>query len=416
MAWRPLVVGDRRAALVAVIRDIVAAVDEIAATTVDQHVDRAILHAYVAHEEVAPDPDDRCGTALASAVTELLRSPTAPGLLGGAAGLGWAVAQLAEDETAELVCRRIDQMLLRLLADWRGPYDLVGGLVGFGVYALGRGEPGHALAVRVCEELSRRARSLGDGLAWHTPPGELAPRQQSDAPGGVWNLGLAHGVPGVIALLARYLTAGVDVERARELLDGAVAFMLAAEAARDDGRYPAWLVGGPEGPDQRQPHRECARLAWCYNDLGVAIALLSAALATGTPRWRAEALALAHACARRSIEDARIVDAPLCHGAFGAAHLFNRLAHATGEDIFTAAAERWLDHGIGLREQRPIAGFPTFDPQDQSWTIDAAMVSGASGIALTLHAMITEVEPTWDRRMLVDLPTSLPADRASATR
>jgi lantibiotic biosynthesis protein len=221
MAWRPLVVADRRAALVAVIRDIVAAVDEIAATTVDQHVDRAILHAYVAREEVAPDPDDRCGTALASAVTELMRSPTAPGLLGGAAGLGWCVAQLAEDETAELVCRRIDQMLLRLLADWRGPYDLVSGLVGFGVYALARGEPGHALAVRVREQLPRRARSLGDGLAWHTPPGELTPRQHSDAPDGVWNLGLAHGVPGVIALLARYLTAGVDVERARELLDGA---------------------------------------------------------------------------------------------------------------------------------------------------------------------------------------------------
>ena len=416
MAWRPLVVGDRRAALTAVIRDIVAGVVEIAATTVDQHVDRAILHAYVAHEEVAPDPDDRSGTALACAVTELMRSPTAPGLLGGTAGLGWCVAHLVEDETAELVCRRIDEVLLRLLADWRGPYDLVGGLVGFGVYALARGEPGHALAVRVREELSRRARRLGDGLAWHTPPGELTPGQQRDAPDGVWNLGLAHGVPGVIALLARYVTAGVDVERARELLDGAVAFVLAAEAARDDGRYPAWQVGGPEGPDRQQPHRARARLAWCYNDLGVAIALLSAALATDTPRWRAEALALARACARRSVGDASIVDAPLCHGAFGAAHLFNRLAHATGEAIFTAAAERWLDHGIGMREERPIAGFPTFAPQEQAWTVDAAMVSGASGIALTLHSMITEVEPAWDRMMLVDLPTSLPADRSSATR
>lgn len=57
----------------------------------------------------------------------------------------------------------------------------------------------------------------------------------------------------------------------------------------------------PPGWAGAQPHRERARLAWCYNDLGVAIALLSAAFATGTPRWRAEALALARACARRSI-------------------------------------------------------------------------------------------------------------------
>lgn len=413
MAWRPLVVGDRRAALTEIVRDIVTGVDDIAAaTTVGAHVDRALLHTYVAQEDIAPDPEDRGGTALGSAVTELLRSPTRPALFGGAAGLGFCVAHLAGDETAELVCRRVDEVLLRMLADWHGPYDLIEGLVGLGVYALARGEPGHALAVRVREELSRRARSHGEGLAWHTPPSGLTPPQQRDAPHGFWNLGLAHGVPGVIALLARYLTAGVDVERARELLDGAVAFLLAAEPARDDGRYPGWQAGGLDDPVHvTDHHRARARLAWCYNDLGVSVALLSAAIATGTPGWRAEALALARACALRSIEDARIEDAALCHGAFGAAHLFNRLAHATGEAVFTTAALRWLDHGIGLREARPIAGFPTLASRDDMrWTADASVVAGASGIALVLHSMITEVEPAWDRTMLVDLPADLPAD------
>ncbi len=417
MAWRPLVVGDRRAALEAIVRDIVAGVDEIAATTVGEHVDRALLHTYVAREGIAPDPEDRGGTALRSAVTELLRSPTRPALFGGAAGLGFCVSHLAGGETAELVCRRVDEVLLRMLADWHGPYDLIEGLVGLGVYALARGEPGHALAVRVCEELSRRARSHGEGLAWHTPPSGLTPPQQKDAPHGFWNLGLAHGVPGVIALLARYLIAGVDVERARELLDGAVAFLLAAEPARDDGRFPGWQAGGPDDPVRVTHHQRArARLAWCYNDLGVSVALLSAAIATGTPEWRAEALALAHASALRSIEDARIEDAALCHGAFGAAHLFNRLAHATGEAVFTSAAERWLDHGIALRDDRAIAGFPTLASRDDMrWTADASMVAGASGIALVLHSMITEVEPAWDRSMLVDLPTDLPTGLSTPT-
>jgi hypothetical protein len=223
-------------------------------------------------------------------------------------------------------------------------------------------------------------------------------------------------VPGVIALLARYLDAGIEVEPARELLEGAVAFLLAAEVAREDGRYPAWQPGGPDGPDRGDHDRERTRLAWCYNDLGVAIALLSAAFATGTPRWRAEALALARACACRSVGDAGIVDTALCHGAFGAAHLFNRLAHATGDALFTAAAERWLDHGTEMRGERPIAGFPTFTPREQAWIADASMVSGASGIALALHSMITEVEPAWDRMMLIDLPTSSPVDHSSAMR
>jgi len=244
----------------------------------------------------------------------------------------------------------------------------------------------------------------------------LSPPQQQEAPQGYWNLGLAHGVPGIIALLARYVTAGVDVARARELLDGAVAFLLAAEPARDDGRYPTWQAGGPDDPVcVTEHHRARARLAWCYNDLGISVALLSAALATGVAGWRAEALALARACARRSVEKARIEDAALCHGALGAAHLFNRLGQATGEAVFTTAARRWLDHGLGLRDDRPIAGFPALaSREDALWIADASVVGGASGIALVVHAMITGVEPAWDRTMLVDLPT-LPMAIAPAT-
>lgn len=407
MTWRPLVEGDRRAALEGVVRDLVAGVDAIEATTLADHVDRAILHAYVAQSDVVPDPEDLCAAALSSGVRELTRSQTGAALFGGAAGLGWCVSHLAGDDTAQLVCRRVDDVLMRLLADWTGAYDLIGGLVGFGVHALERGEPGRALAVRVLDELARRARLHGGGLAWHTPRHFLSPPQQLEAPEGCWNLGVAHGIPGVIALLARYVTAGIEVERARALLDGAIGFVLGAEPRRDDGRYPAWQAGGPEDPMRAAPHHPArARLAWCYNDLGVSVALASAAFATDNAAWRDEALALARACAARSIDDARIYDAGLCHGALGAAHLFNRLGQATGEAVFAAAAERWLDRGLALRDDRPIAGFPTLaSHEDDLWLPDASLIGGATGIALVLHSMITDVEPAWDRVLLADLPT-----------
>ena len=407
MTWRPLIVGDRRVALEAVIRDLVAGIDQTEATTLGDHVDRALLHAYVALDDVVPDPDDRSGAALSQAVAELAHARVGPALFGGAAGVGWCISHLAGGDTADLVCTRVDEVLLRLLADWRGDYDLVSGLVGVGVYALARGEPGQPLACRVLEELARRARPHGGGLAWHTPPEHQSPLQRTEAPDGCWNLGLSHGTPGAIALLARYLAAGVEPSRARELLDGAMAFVLAAAPARDDGRYPAWHPGGADAPARSAPHHPAhARLAWCYNDLGVSVALLSAALATGDAGWRGEALALARSCAGRSIDDARVRDAAICHGALGAAHLFNRLGQATGEAVFTAAALRWLDDGLGRRNDRPIAGFPTFAAQDDAlWIADASLVGGATGIALALHAMITEAEPSWDGALLIDLPT-----------
>jgi hypothetical protein len=103
MPWRPLIVGDRRAALEAVIRDLVAGIDQTAAIT---PVDRALLHAYVALDDVAPDPDDRSAAALSQAVAELAHARVGPALFGGAAGVGWCVSHLAGGDTADLVAGR----------------------------------------------------------------------------------------------------------------------------------------------------------------------------------------------------------------------------------------------------------------------------------------------------------------------
>jgi hypothetical protein len=212
----------------------------------------------------------------------------------------------------------------------------------------------------------------------------------------------------VIALLARFVAAGIEVDRAGTLLDAAVAALLAAEPARDDGRYPGWQRGGPDQQDRSADDDTArrGRLAWCYNDLGVAVALASAALATGAPRWRAEADALARACAARSIEQAQVFDATLCHGALGVAHLFDRLRHATGDALVAAAARSWLDRALAMRNAWPLAGFPSRTSHDgvEGWTADASVLTGAAGVALVLHSMITEVEPAWDRVLLADLP------------
>jgi hypothetical protein len=405
MPWRPLITGDQVATIHAVIREVVAAVEEVPATQIGDLVDRAVLHAYAGRAEIAPAAEDRGAASLAAAVAALARSLSRPGLYGGAAGVGWCVCHLASGDTADLVCQRVDAVLLRLLADWRDDYDLTRGLVGLGVYAVARGEAGHALARRILDELVRTARPCGAGLAWHTPPERMAPEQRPNAPDGTWNMGLAHGVPGVIALLARYLHAGVDPVRTRQLLDGAVSFLLTAEPPRDDGRFPSWHAGGPDGPSVPPHHPSRARLAWCYNDLGVAVALLSAAIVTGEPRWRADALALAHASAGRSIQEALFDDTAICHGALGAAHLFNRLGHATGDDAFFTAARRFLDHGLAMRSDQPIAGFPAAASRDPvRWLADASLLSGATGVALVLHSMITDVEPAWDQLLLADLP------------
>jgi class I lanthipeptide synthase len=406
MAWASLVTGRDREGLATAVRDIVTALAAEPGGTVADLIDRVVLYEYAAQAEIVAELDGATERALELAIAELTRGRCGPDLLAGAAGLGWVLAHVAPGEVAELVCGRIAALLEGWLAREPCPYDLVTGAVGYAVYALERGDAGRALAVRVLDRLAREARPRAGGLSWHTSKDLLPPWQLTTAPDGYWNLGLAHGAPGVIALLARFLRDGIEVERARALIEPAVVALLGAAPAHPDGRYPGWQAGGHDHttppPRSADPRR---RLAWCYNDLSVSVALLAAAEATGTASWRAEALSLAVACSRRTVEDADITDTCLCHGALGAAHLFNRLYQATGDAGLAVAARAWLDRGLALRNDQPFAGFPSWLVGDDRprWRADATMLNGAAGAGLVLVSMISGGEPLWDRRLLTDL-------------
>jgi hypothetical protein len=222
-------------------------------------------------------------------------------------------------------------------------------------------------------------------------------------PPGSINLGVAHGLPGVLPVLAQAVAAGAAPERTRGLLNGAVACLLSLRLPAGSGSvFPvAWAPG-------KEPHP--ASTAWCYGDLGIAAALWVTARAAGEPGWEAEALDLARAVARRP-QEAR--DACLCHGAAGNGHLFNRLHQATGDPELLVAARAWMVRALDLREPgRGIGGFLHWGPDatgELGWRDDPTLLTGAAGVGLALLAATTPLEPAWDRFLLLS-----PATGASA--
>ena len=235
------------------------------------------------------------------------------------------------------------------------------------------------------------------GLTWHTRPELLPTPQRKQCPDGYDNLGLAHGVPGVIAILAASSAAGIRKSIARRLLDGAVAWLLRQKLEGSPGaRFPAWVAEG-------QKNLGC-RSAWCYGDPGVSGALFVAARCVGDRDWEREALAVARGAARRPPEQAGVVDAGLCHGAAGLAHVFNRMFQATGDATLRRAARYWFARTLAMR--RPGRGVGGFLAQEEdkkgkkSW-VGAPGLFGAGGIALALLSAATSIEPDWDRMLLV---------------
>jgi hypothetical protein len=346
---------------------------------------------------------------------------TPPQLYSGFPGVAWAVEHLdgrladAEEDTGEDVARLLAEHLGQ--SPWRRHFDLTRGAVGLGVYALERARRpyGEECLRRTVARLAEIAEQHEDGITWRSPPGPQTPPAPQAPPGpqapqaphdsppdGIagYNLGVAHGVPGVIALLGEAVAA-LDPPAASALLAGAVAWLLAQKLP----------PGSPSVfPDRVAPGATPAptRVSWCYGDLGIAIALLGAARRAGRPAWEAEALAVARSTAMRPVDQSGIVDPGLCHGAAGAAHVFNRLFQATGEQVFAEAARGWIERTYALRRAGSgLAGFSAWrsgPSGDFGWHDTAGLLTGAAGVGLALLAAATTTVPAWDRMLLVSVP------------
>lgn len=337
-----------------------------------------------------------------------------PSLYGGFGGVAWAgehLRRLVEDEAdpeadpEDDPNDELDAALARALETAPG-FDLWNGVVGLGVYALERlpRPSARELAGKVVRCLGERAERSATGASWRTLPAALPDRLRAVYPRGFDHLGLAHGLAGVIVFLARTVRAGIAVEASRPLLAAAVARLLAnRREPRDatEGLYPSRLAadGTPVGRIS----------AWCQGDPGIAVAFCLAGHLADEPAWTAEGLTVARHAAARLDDPAAVVDAGLCHGAAGLGHLFHRLARMTGDATLAAAARSWLERAL---EHRRADGEPGHGPGgfaawgygpdgDLCHLHDPGLIQGSAGVALALLAGATDVEPAWDRMMLL---------------
>jgi lantibiotic modifying enzyme len=428
--WQPLLTGELRTAALATVAEIAEQLAVLPAPPASYRSDLALFFAYLARS-AASVGDERllaisakhsADVQLEQAVDLLATTPLGVGLYGGLTGVGWSLAHLAnwvyiadEADPNEV----FDEVLSEAVGQtpWPGAFDLLGGLVGIGVYALERlpHPNGAALLAQVIDRLAEQTVVLPDGITWFTPAATLPAQQRQQFPHGYYNLGVAHGVPGVIALLGRAVAAGVATAPANQLLAGALRWLLAQEVQADPSRddasalagFPAWVT-----PVDRQPVSagaglvktdKTARLAWCYGDLGIAAALLGVARRLDQAGWAATAQRLAQRAAQRSRVESGVRDGCLCHGAAGVAHLFNRLYQATGDPLLGRQARSWFTEALAQRQpDRGIAGY-CFLRGELGWEASPGLLEGAAGIGLALLAACADHAPNWDRLLLVDM-------------
>ncbi|HSK81651.1 MAG TPA: lanthionine synthetase LanC family protein, partial [Thermoanaerobaculia bacterium] len=141
----------------------------------------------------------------------------------GAAGLAWILhhtTRVLGIQGAAEATQSLDEELLGYLqgpGNIDEPYDLLDGLLGLGVYGFESGN--RPLVERVVHRLAARKRVDAESLVWDAPPESW---ERSWSPGGDTNLGLAHGVAGLIAFLAGAMEEGIEPGTVHPLLLDAV--------------------------------------------------------------------------------------------------------------------------------------------------------------------------------------------------
>jgi lantibiotic modifying enzyme len=368
---------------------------------------QALFFSYLAVAREDSGAADQALGLLGRSIDALGATHLQPSLYGGFCGVGWVVEHLTREhfEKDGDLCADLDDALETVLSNPapKLKYELINGLAGFGLYLLERlPQPAaETLLARILDRLEATSEETADGTTWFTLP-EWVPDSQRDwMPEGGYNLGVAHGVPGVIGFLAAARREGVDDPRVARLAEGAVHWVLAQRyEAGDRSVFPTAIIPGQE------PAR--SRTAWCYGDLGIAAVLLTAARSFDRPDWEAEALAIARRAAARPTEAFKAVDACLCHGAAGIAHIFNRLHQATGDPELRRTALDWYGHALAMRRTGEgvggYLGWMTTGPGEHHWQAVPGFLAGSAGVGLALLAAVSGVEPSWDRVMLLAIP------------
>ncbi len=202
------------------------------------------------------------------------------------------------------------------------------------------------------------------------------------------NLGLAHGVPSILLLLSRFKSA-VELEPiVNFLLDNRLTI------SPNGSLFPHRLIKGePDKP---------GRLAWCYGDLGVAMALWLTGAHAGRADWQVEASAiLRKATKRTSLEPNRLFDTCLCHGTAGLALIFYKMGELTGHQELSDAAIRWVQATFDFGGREGFAGGFSYFTTGDRYVSNYGLLEGIAGTGLVLLSLLEPDNLGWESALMI---------------
>ncbi|WP_367867711.1 lanthionine synthetase C family protein [Pedobacter sp. WC2423] len=252
----------------------------------------------------------------------------------------------------------------------------------------------HLLDAAICVD--------GDKFYWGTYDMNVQSNQLEYSPE-IYNLGLAHGIPGIISILSECYRLNFYRKECAEKIHGAINFIISRQVTGHDYCFPARVKTNKNGIGEPEP----SRLGWCYGDLGVAIAILKAGQYCGNKAWIEKGKEIACMTLGRTGHMALLDEHGLCHGYLGTMHMYNRVFKATGDPVFQKQMRYWESiSSKDLDFKVSETGFFKVQNDQGSGKIklgSADILQGLSGILLCLLSSRDGIAYPWDRAFLTNI-------------
>ena len=324
-------------------------------------------------------------------------------MFSGYAGIGLAVDGLSKNgtrytnftkyineyikETFPILIKKLYESKYCFMRD----YDVISGVSGILGYAI------------VQKDMEEICKEIGNYLVYRCQkikfgnleiPGFFIPKEnqflESDKkrfPNGNFNLGLSHGVPGILLALCMLENKKIEVSGLYEAIETCIDFLFKF-IYKDAERWGAYVslenyCDKLEGIDTRD--------AWCYGSPGVSYAMYMGGEILNRKKYKE----LSVQVMKNVIEGLQGIYSPtFCHGYAGVAYIFWRFFNLTGIKVFEEFSCHVVDKIWEFYNETNPLGFK--DIEYQSMTDQVGLLSGVSGILLPILAIYGIKHTKWD--------------------
>jgi lantibiotic modifying enzyme len=320
----------------------------------------------------------------------------------GLTGIAWLIEHIQSMGFAEIdstdFLSEIDDYVLKFMQDSYkyGYYDFLHGAGGAAWYKLNKLQGCNSEIIQeVYQYLQETAEYVANGARWKSVL-SITTLEKG------YNIGLAHGISSIIILLCK-MYVKYPSDNILSLLQAAVNFVISqknhSELSKDIGFFPTYSID-----DDNRLGISGSRMAWCYGDLGVGIALWQASNILKDKSLEDMTIKIFMQNAnRKTYGKTAVKDAGLCHGTSGIAAIYYRMYHNTGKKDFLETADFWIEQTINFHtNSKDFAGYRVWTSDKlETIEINHSLLEGIAGIGLMLITYLHEIPPTWDELLML---------------